>query len=128
MRITLFHSQVERTNCYLLTDEDTRTALLIDPVEFTVPMLTAIETGHFDLRTVLLTRPEPYMLHALRTIAKVYTAEVFSGSTVLGEICCTCLSDDITVERGGFSIRAIPMHSHSRESFVYVIVYYLFSG
>lgn len=128
MTIKAYFDHGTLTNSYLLCSPEYGAAVIVDPVRFTTDMLSFIESQRLELTAALLTQPHAHMLRAIKTIRKIYALEVFAGASEFDAVCCTMLADAMTIERPGFAIDAIPMSAHSRQSFVYRVGHYLFTG
>lgn len=85
----VFHYSVENfSNTYVVGPKHGGDALLVDPGVLDVRLLEAIESNGFCIRWVLITRCQPHHVRGLRTLKKVYDAEIYSRqASVLGFDC-----------------------------------------
>jgi glyoxylase-like metal-dependent hydrolase (beta-lactamase superfamily II) len=103
-------------------------ALLIDPVEISRSTYTTILDLGVEITTVLITHPEPYMEHALVTLDKIYSYELFGGVPTVYSHRCRCVETDTILDVSGCRVTAYQTLSHSRMSVLYVIDTYAFTG
>jgi len=128
MKIFIHNSPRERTNSYVIGPDGPGDALIIDPVELDVPLLNLIENNRYYLRAVLLTTPRPQTVEGLRTIKRVYDAEVFSSYPRIMEFSGKSLERRQKLSVSGLELEAIPLEPYSRFTLVFCIAHLFFSG
>ncbi len=128
MKLYQHYSLYGFANSYLLGDEVTRRALIVDPGEFTVGMLNHIEGNGFYVAAVLLTHSHIHHVRGLKTLLKIYEAEVFAATSKVLGFPCRVVSDGERLAVAGFSVDVISVPGHSPDSVVYKIDRILFTG
>ncbi|MDR1587102.1 MAG: MBL fold metallo-hydrolase [Treponema sp.] len=103
-------------------------AILIDPGNMDEQILEFIESNNFNLRGVLVTHDHLNHVHGLRTLKRIYDAEIFAVNHVILDHKTTLLKDGEELEIGPFKIEVISVPGHSSDSAVYRIDSFLFTG
>ncbi len=116
------------TVSYIVARGGAREAILIDPVRFDRGLYSVLRDNDLEISGVLVTHPEDYVGHTLRTLGKVFDFELVSGSRELRTKRYRCLRGADTFLLSGFEISAIPALSQSRTSFMYRLGSFVFSG
>ena len=76
-----FHFSVEGfSNCYLLGPENGGDAVIFDPGVFDLNLLELIENNNFYIRSVFITHDHNSHINGLKTLMKIYEAEIYSAS------------------------------------------------
>jgi len=130
MRTKLYehYSLYDFANCYLLGDEDRKEALIVDPAEFNASILDHIEKNNYTLKAVLVTHNHLHHIRGLKTLRRIYDAEIFAANaTVLG-FACHVVRDGETFEAAGFQVEAFSVPGHSPDSMIYRVDELLFTG
>ena len=65
------------TNCYIVSDEVTKDAIVIDPGDNAEKILAAIQSKNLNVKAVLLTHGHFDHILAARTVASAYSVKVF---------------------------------------------------
>lgn len=115
-------------NSYILGNEDSGEALLIDPAEVTNAMIDQIEHNHYRLAAVLITHDHLHHVKGLKTLFRIYSPVVYASNTRLFDIPCRKVKDQEVFSEAGCSILAIAVPGHSQDSIVYKIDSFLFTG
>ena len=127
-----------RTNCYILTDEDTKQAAVIDPGDDAQKILAKIQEEGVEVRYLLLTHghydhttavPE---LHQALPEAKIYIHQADANSRLFplaGQVDDLLLySDGDTLPLGSLTIQVLHTPGHSPGSVSLLVGDTLFSG
>ena len=128
LRVIPYFSPGSETTTHLVARRDRHEALLVDPVNLDRELFQLLITHELDLRAVLITHPETYMIRALKTIQKIFDLEVISGSRDVPAARRRHLEDETDVDCCGMTFHAIPVLPHSRSSFVYQLDALVFTG
>ncbi|MEI6388490.1 MAG: MBL fold metallo-hydrolase [Spirochaetota bacterium] len=116
------------SNSFILGNDDTHTAIMVDPGEFTVGMLNQLEKNGYFLSTILLTHSHIHHVRGIKTIIRVYSSKIFAASArILGEP-CRVVRDGESFEAAGFRIEALSVPGHSPDSMAYRVEGLLFTG
>mgnify|MGYP000858771459 CR=1 FL=1 len=124
-----FHYSIHGfANVYLVGNDETNDALIVDPASITLPLLEFIETRKFNISAVLLTHNHAHHLDGLRTLRRIYDVEVYSSnSTILGEP-CRMIADGELFTVCGLEAQALSVPGHAPDSLVYRFGKILFTG
>ncbi len=116
------------SNIYLVGNDVTKEAIIIDPAAFTLGLLDFIESKSYMVKAVLLTHKHKHHVDGLKTLLKIYDASVYSSNSGIGGILCNTVADSEKFEVCGFSVEALSVPGHSQDSIVYCIEKLLFTG
>jgi glyoxylase-like metal-dependent hydrolase (beta-lactamase superfamily II) len=114
------------SNCYILGED--KSALIIDPGSMDNDTLKTIENNNFNLAAVLITHDHPVHVHGLRTLKRVYDAEVFAVNQIVLDQKTIMVKDRDKIKIAGFEVEVISIPGHSADSVVYRIGAMLFTG
>lgn len=125
----VFHYSVENfTNTYVVGPDGGGDALLVDPGVLDVRLLEAIESNGFTIRWVLITRCQPHHVRGLRTLKKVYDAEIYSRqATVLG-FDCQLVKPGARIQLGPHRVDCLSYPELSHDTVVYKFQNWVFCG
>lgn len=116
------------SNVYLVGNDETKEALIIDPAAFTLGLLDFIEAKGYTINTVLLTHNHSHHVDGLKTLLKIYDATVYSSNTFIDKIPCRVIEDSEKFMVCGMWIEALSVPGHSQDSIVYCIDKLIFTG
>jgi len=128
VKVFFHYSLYGFSNVYLVGNEESGDALLVDPAEFTENLLDFIESNGYYVRSVLLTHNHIHHVQGLSTLLRIYDAQVYSSSTEVHDIRCKVLHDGDILEVCGMRMEALSVPGHSSDSIVYKIDKLLFTG
>ena len=125
----VFHYSVENfSNTYVVGPDEGGDALLIDPGVLDVRLLEAIESNSFDIRWVLITRCQPHHLRGLRTLKKVYDAEIYSRQANVLEFECQMVKPGTHLQLGPHRIDCLCYPELSHDTVIYKFQNWVFCG
>jgi len=129
MKIYQHYSIFGFSNSYIIGNEDTGQALIVDPAELTPTMIEKIEQHHFDLRGILITHDHLHHINGLSTIMKIYSPTIYASNTKLLDFQCRKVRDGDIFREAGYDIKAIAVPGHSQDSIAYLLAgLFLFTG
>ncbi|WP_018525323.1 hypothetical protein [Alkalispirochaeta alkalica] len=130
LRVIPYFSPISRTNCYVVAGRDSSEAILLDPVHLDNELYSLLLQHNLTVRWVLVTHPEAYMRHALRTLCRIYSYQLVAGTNDMFGITCEHLVPEEvnTLEIGGLRLQALPVLPHSTSSYMYRLGELLFTG
>lgn len=128
MKLYQYYSVYGFANSYLLGNDETKQALVIDPGEFNAGMLGHIERNGYYVRAVLLTHNHVHHTRGLKTLLKIYEAEIYAATSKVFDISCRVVKDCERFAVAGFRAEAFSIPGHSPDSMVYRIDRLLFTG
>ncbi len=125
----VFHYSVENfSNTYVVGPKEGGDALLVDPGVLDVRLLEAIESNGFNIRWVLITRCQPAHVRGLRTLKKVYDAEIYSRQASVLEFECQMVKPGTHLQLGDFRIDCLCFPELSHDTVVYRYQDWVFCG
>jgi hydroxyacylglutathione hydrolase len=130
MKIKLYnhYSLYGFSNVYLLGNDVSREALIVDPAEMNAALLGQIENNGYSLVAVLVTHNHVHHIRGLKTLLKIYDARIFAANAHVAGFPCRLVRDGETFKAGGFEIDAYSVPGHSPDSVVYRVGGLLFTG
>lgn len=115
------------TNCYLVVNEVTKQALIIDPCKISNALIAQIERENYDLVAVLITHKHSNHYRGLNTLRKIYDFYVYAADNELANG-LTILKDEGVKKIAGLDVEYFSLPGHSADSIVYKINNVLFTG
>jgi glyoxylase-like metal-dependent hydrolase (beta-lactamase superfamily II) len=128
MKFFSYYSVINFSNCYLLGQEGSADALLIDPGIFDEGLLRLIEDNSFYVRHVLITHSHRAHVNGIRTLRKIYDSTFWGFSPELVEFPLRKVSGGEILELSGFAIQVLETPGHSNDSVCYRHGRLLFTG
>jgi glyoxylase-like metal-dependent hydrolase (beta-lactamase superfamily II) len=121
------------SNCYILGSENTEgalpnTAIIVDPGSMEKVMLETIENNNFNVRAVLITHDHITHVRGLRTLERIYNAQVFAVNQTIMDIKTNIVKDGDYFNIADFLVEVVSIPGHSSDSVVYRIGNLLFTG
>ena len=83
MKIYLHLDFEKLTNCYLVVNEETKQAIIIDPCKIANQLIAQIEEGNYDLMAVFITHKHENHYRGLKTLKKIYDFSVYAADNEL---------------------------------------------
>lgn len=127
-RIIPYFSPRSETTTYLVFEENSTEAVLIDPTPIDKELFALILQNERTISHVFVTHPEEYMRGALRTLSRVYDFRLVCGEENVYTFDNRCIVGEGTIEAAGLHIMTIPALPHSRSSFFYHCDTVVFTG
>ncbi|MDR2071122.1 MAG: MBL fold metallo-hydrolase [Treponema sp.] len=134
-------------NCYILGTDDPESpnsgtahqdaahrdaahldAIIIDPGVMDEDILNFIEKNDYTLRGVLLTHDHYSHVRGLRTLKRIYDAEIYAVNPLILDQQATLIRDGDILTVGPFCVEVISVPGHSSDSTVFKIGNLLFTG
>jgi hydroxyacylglutathione hydrolase len=116
------------SNTYLIGPEGPGDAILVDPGILDSALLRLIEDHRYYVRSILVTHAHESHVHGIKTLLKIYEAEIYASTHRVLECPCTIVADGQTLEISGFRVQTIGVPGHSSDSIAYRIGDMLFTG
>ncbi len=115
-------------NSYILGNDETKAALVVDPGEFTVGMLNHVEKNGYSVSAVLVTHSHLHHVRGLAALLRVYEARTFAASSTVAGVATRVVRDGERLDIGGLDIEALSIPGHSPDSVIYSFGGMLFTG
>ena len=128
MKIYYHYSKDGFSNGYLVGNEKTGEAVIIDPGVMNNELLDHIEQNRFRLDAVLVTHNHESHHRGLRPLLRIYAPRVYAADTELKGRKTVLLQGDGTFAAAGFAIRYFAVPGHSPDSLMFQIENVLFTG
>jgi len=133
MKLFFHYCSYGFSNSYILGAENTdpansNAAIIVDPGSIEKNTLDIIENNNFDLKAVLITHDHLTHVRGLRTLMRIYNAEIFAVNQNIMEHKTTLVKDGDIFNVAGISVEVISIPGHSSDSVVYKIDNLLFTG
>jgi len=116
------------SNSYVLGPNAGGAAILVDPGKINDNLIVRIVDSQFHITTVLITHSHANHISGLRTLLKIFDAEIVAGSTHVMNFEARTVTDGMTIELSGMRVDVLEVEGHSTDSRVYRIGPYLFTG
>ena len=128
ININLHRDATDFTNTYLVTNDDTKQALLIDPCKITVEIVDQIETGPYQLAGVLITQNFRSLAQSIPAIQKIYGTVIYAADYDVAKNATSVLRDEGSLHVAGMDVSFISVPGHSPDSIIYKIGHVIFTG
>lgn len=116
------------SNCYLVVNEISNQAIIIDPGKITKEIIARIEDNHLNLAAVLITHNHGSHADGLKTLRKIYSPKVFAADWTVAANDTTVITGDGTTQIEGMQVSYLSIPGHTADSVVYKIGSILFTG
>ena len=128
MKVYFYFNIAGFSNCYLIVNETTKEALIVDPGKVTGELIDQIEGGGYKLCAILVTHSHASHIKGLSTLKKIYDADVYAADVETPQSGTTVLKDDGELKIAGFTIQYQSLPGHSADSMIYKIGQAIFTG
>jgi glyoxylase-like metal-dependent hydrolase (beta-lactamase superfamily II) len=105
-----------------------REAIIVDPGNMDDAILNFIETNEYRLRGVLVTHDHINHVRGLKTLKRIYDADIYAVNHVILDHKTNLVRDGDVIEIGPFKITVFSVPGHSADSAVFRIGRLLFTG
>jgi hydroxyacylglutathione hydrolase len=128
MKIYHHYSLYGFSNVYLVGNDETKEAFVVDPAEMNAALLGHIEKNGYELKAVFVTHNHPHHVRGLKTLLKIYDAQVYAANASIAGFPCKALRDGESVPACGYSVEVLSVPGHSPDSLVFMVGGLLFTG
>ncbi len=115
-------------NTYLVGPDTGGEAILVDPGMMDIRLLKLIEGERYQIRSILLTHANQDRLRGVRTLLKIYDAQLYSNRPRIYDCECHKLSDGDRITLAGLTVEAMDVSGRAGDSLVYRMGDLLFTG
>lgn len=116
------------SNTYIVANEKTQEALIIDPGKLTEEIISQIEDNHFKLVGILITHNHGSHVHGLKTLLKIYSPKIFGADWEIAGIKTNVITGDGQMRLAGLTVKYMNLPGHTSDSMVYQIGNAIFTG
>lgn len=116
------------SNCYLVANESTNEALLVDPGEVTEALISQIEDNHYKLVAVLVTHNHGSHVKGIKTLEKIYSPQIYAADWEVAGERTNVITGDGKVKVASMNVHYMAVPGHTSDSVVFKIENLLFTG
>ena len=128
MKIYFHLNSAGFSNCYVVANENTNQAIIIDPGQLTESIINQIEENKLELVAVLITHNHRSHVHGLKTLMKIYSPKIYGADwEILGRQ-TSIVSGDGKIRIAGLPVTYMALPGHTADSIVYKIGNAIFTG
>ncbi|MCQ2981348.1 MAG: MBL fold metallo-hydrolase [Treponemataceae bacterium] len=128
MKLYFFMNIDGFSNCYLVVNESTGDAILVDPGKMTKQIIERIENGNLHLKAVLITHNHGSHSRGLETLRKIYSPKIYAADWEVAGNETIVLKGDGVIRVSGFTVGYMSVPGHSPDSMCYKIGRVIFTG
>ncbi|MCQ2586506.1 MAG: MBL fold metallo-hydrolase [Treponema sp.] len=124
-----YHFNIEGfSNTYLVVNESSNEAVIIDPGEITEKIISQIEEKNLNLIGILITHNHKAHIEGINTLLKIYSPKVFAADWEVSQNNTTVISGDGKFKIGQINVHYLSIPGHTSDSVAYGIGNLLFTG
>lgn len=116
------------SNCYLIVNEQTKEALLVDPGEITEGLIKNIEENKYILSAVLVTHNHGSHVKGIKTLQKVYSPQIYAADWEVAGEKTNVITGDGKIKVASIDVTFMSIPGHTSDSVVYKVENLLFTG
>ena len=129
MKLYFHFAVVGFANTYLIGPNGGGDAILVDPGIMDKELLTLIEGNKYTIRTILVTHHHNSHVKGIRTLKKIYDADIYAFSPYILDFPSIPIKDeDKFTAASGIEVEVIEVPGHSSDSLIYHIGGMVFTG
>lgn len=129
MKIYPHYSSGGFVNSYLVGNESSGEALIIDPGTVTGELINHIEKNGYQLTGVCITHNHfSHHGYGLKTLLKIYSPQIYAADHTLVNKQGKTLRGDCTLSIAGFTVKCFSIPGHSPDSYIFKIKNSIFTG
>lgn len=116
------------SNTYIVVNEKTNEAILIDPGKITSRLIETIESKNLQLSAILITHNHDAHTQGLETLEKIYSAKLYAADYSIKDFKTEPLNGDGKIKIAGLTVYYYSLPGHSSDSMIYKIGNIIFTG
>ncbi len=116
------------SNCYVVVNENSKEAIIVDPGQITEDIISQIEDNGLKLSAVLITHNHGSHVHGLRTLRKIYSPKIYAADWEVAKNDTTVITGDGKIRIAKMIVRYMALPGHTADSMIYGIGNALFTG
>ncbi len=116
------------SNTYIVANEKTNEAILIDPGKITARFIETIESKNLNLSGILITHNHATHVQGIETLDKIYSTKIYAADYEISGIKTTILNGDGKIKIAGLTVNYYSLPGHSADSMIYKIGNIIFTG
>ncbi len=115
-------------NTYIVANEKTSEAIIVDPGKLSEEIIKKIEENNLKLTAILITHNHKSHVEALKTLLKIYTPEIYSADLEIAGKKTKVITGDGSLHLAGLLVRYMNLPGHSSDSMIFQIGNVIFTG
>ncbi len=128
MKIYLHINREGFSNCYLVVNEKTSEAVIVDPGQIMGELIERIESNSYRISGILITHNHGSHIRGLRTLMKIYAPKIYGADWAIAGHDTTVIAGDGRIRLAGFTVSYMNIPGHTIDSIIYRIENVLFTG
>lgn len=116
------------SNCYVVVNEQSMEAIIIDPGKITEEIISQIEDNHLKLSAVLITHNHGSHVDGLKTLRRIYSPKIYAADWEVAGNDTTVINGDGKTKIARMQVHYMTLPGHTSDSVVYGIGNILFTG
>lgn len=124
-----FHRNIAGfSNCYVIANDKTNEAIIIDPCQITKEIIEQIEENHFMLRAIFVTHNHESNVNGIKTLQKIYSTKIYGADWEIAGAKTTVITGKGIVRIAGLTVHYMALPGHTSDSMAYKIGNVIFIG
>lgn len=128
MKVYYFINPKEISNCYIIANEKTSEAIVIDPGMVSEGLINRLEENNLKLTSVLITHNHKSHVKGLNTLLKIYSPHIYGADLEIEGKMTTVISGDGKLKLAGLTVHYMSLPGHTADSMIYKIGDIIFTG
>lgn len=116
------------SNTYIIANENTKEAIIVDPGKISEEIITQIEENELDLVAILITHNHGSHVFGLKTLMKIYSPKIYGADYEIAGEETNVITGDGSLRLANLSIKYISLPGHTSDSIIYQIGNVIFTG
>ncbi|MBQ5998567.1 MAG: MBL fold metallo-hydrolase [Treponema sp.] len=116
------------SNTYLIANENTKEAIIVDPGKISEGLINQIEENSLNLVAILITHNHGSHVSGLKTIMKIYMPKIYGADYEIAGDATNVITGDGSLRLAGLSVKYISLPGHTSDSMIYQIGNAIFTG
>lgn len=116
------------SNTYIITNEKSKEAIIIDPGQMNEEIIAQIESNGLKFTSVLITHNHPSHVNGLKTMLKIYSPKIYGADWEIAGKETIVLNGDGKMRLAGMTVHYMTLPGHTADSMIYKIGNVLFTG
>jgi hydroxyacylglutathione hydrolase len=116
------------SNVYLLGPDGPGEAIIVDPGNIDIDLLSFVEQNGFSIKAALVTHNHATHVRGISTLRKIYDIDVYAASVQILDRPCTIVNDGQALDICGMRIDVLSVPGHTPDSVVFKVDKLAFTG
>lgn len=116
------------SNTYLISNEATGEAIIIDPAKISEELINQIEDNNLKLVALLVTHNHGSHVSGIKTLLKIYSPKIYGADYEIAGENTNVITSDGTLRLAGLIVKYMTLPGHTSDSMIYQIGNAIFTG